>query len=449
MNLNRALHYRLKTLRRRVGPRLALGSIAWILAIILLIAGLVAAGQALASGGPVTADSVSDTVFWIGILQALLYCYTTFEFIYRAPDQRFLGALPVKGGPRYDELMVVALVAHLPLLLIPLAYAYGVYESGQTELAAFAILYPTISLLTGVPIAMALHLLAGKSLLAGGSALKKMLAGAVVADEAAMLIYAPALGLLIVAVLGLFLEVALKLALARHDTGTVIGLAIGAGVVMGFAWRAGRKVAAEALHRILPRFSEADVPPPFRDDGVARHLPGASLARFLPTTARPYFMRDLRQLRRRFRLDRLLLWVTPLLGWKVAADAGDAWLVLVAVVAVFVVVAFTSGFRLVGKELSAPALDQALPLAPRDLTIGRLAASVLHPLQAALGFAAGVAIAGHFTTALVVAALGATFGAIWTAVVYFLTRHMEADFVGSWAIVTRLVAIAGFAWLAS
>jgi hypothetical protein len=450
LKLARALQYRTRRLRRRLWPRLALAPLVLLVGLVGLVLGLLTLGRQLAGDGPVTPESVTNTVFWLGILQALIYCYSTFEIIFRAPDQRFLAPLPLRGGRRFDELMIVALAAHLPLLLAALAYALALSDRGAGPLAAFAFAYPALTLILGIPVAMALHMLAGRSMLSPASPLKKMLAGAVVDDEAALLVYAPALGLLVIAVAGIFLELILRTALLAGDTSTALGLGGGVLVLGALAWRAGRRLADADLHRMLPRFSEADVPPPFRDDGVARHLPGASFARALPAPARPYFLRDLRQLRRRYRLDRILLFLAPLLGWKVATDTGGTVAPLVAAHGVLVVVAFTSAFRLVGPELAAPGLERSLPIRAGDLARGRLAALALHPLQATLAFSLGALVAAPPEVAALSLAIGLAFSLAWVALTFLITRARRAgatELTGTTALATRTLAIAALAWL--
>ncbi len=450
LNLARALQYRTRRLRRRLWPRLALAPLVLLVGLVGLVAGLLTLGHQLAGEGPVAAAAVTNTVFWLGILQALVYCYTTFEIIFRAPDQRFLAPLPLRGGRRFDELMIVALAAHLPLLLPALAYALALSDRGAGSLALFAFAYPALTLVLGVPVAMALHMLAGRSMLSPASPLKKMLAGAVIDDDAALLVYAPALGLLVIAVAGIFLELALRTSLVKGDTSTALALSAGVLLTAAFAWSAGRRLADADLHRMLPRFSEADVPPPFRDDGVARHLPGASLARLLPAAARPYYLRDLRQLRRRYRLDRVLLFAAPLLGWKVAADTGGTLLPLVAAHGALIVLAFTSAFRLVGPELAAPGLERSLPIRAGDLARGRLAALALHPVQATLAFAAGTFVAAPADVAALALVLGLLGALAWVSLTFFITRVRRAgapELATTSALATRIVAIAALAWL--
>jgi hypothetical protein len=415
----------------------------------LVTAGLLTLGHTLAGTTAPTPDEVSNTSFWFGILQSLILCYTTFELVFRAPDARFLAPLPLRGGRRFDELVVMAFTVHLPLLLPSIAYALALADHGATALAGFAFAYPFVAWFVGIPLSMALHLLAGRSLLGGSSHLKKMMAGSVVADEAALVIYAPALGLLVIAVGGIFAELALRQAFVRNDATTIAGIGIGAAVAVALLWRTGRRVADQHLHHILPRFAEADVPPPYRDDGVARSLPGAGFAGVLPLPARPHFLRDLRQLRRRYRLDRLLLWVTPAVAWYAASGLpGDASALppLLAMFGLWLVIAFTSGFRLVGQELAAPALERALPLAAGPMRLGRFAASALHPLQAAFAFALGTALGGQGPAALAVLGIAIIIATAWTALVHVAATRLDPDRAGIWSLAMRGAAVAAIAF---
>lgn len=330
---------------------------------------------------------VRDQVFWLGTLAALIYSYTSFEVFFRAPDARFLATLPLSGANRFDDLFARAVVMHLPLVFPAVAYAAALFLSplpGAAQAGLYTLVVGLTQFSVGLCLAIVLHLYAGRSLLSKGSEVRKLLAGMSVPDDAALLVYAPALGLFGTLVLGIFIDLAFRDAFFRGK-GTMLApvLLVSLGVA-AFAVVRARRISQESLHLILPRFSEVDVPPPYREDGVPKFVPGERLVRFLPLCARPYFLRDLRQLRRRHRLDRILLWVFAAAVLKVAHDVpagrSPALPVLLAL-ALFDAVFIVSAFRLRG-ELASRWLDLTLPRNPQDELRGRFLATAHHPLMA-------------------------------------------------------------------
>jgi len=399
----RLLGFRLRALRRRL---LGHPGVAILTVIVLVLAGLALAalGRALADAGHAE-TTVRDQVFWLGTLAALIYSYTSFEVFFRAKDTRLLSTLPLSGAHRFDDLFVRALVLHVPLVLPHLAYALALALE-PTPAGPIAALYTVVVGLTqfvvGLPLAIALHLYAGRSLLSKGAELRRLLAGAAVPDDAALLVYAPALGLFGTLVLGVFIDLAFRDAIFRGKATLLVPVLLVAASIALLSLVRARRLARDHLHLILPRFSEVDVPPPYRDDGVRKHVAGESLARLLPPRARPYFLRDIRQLRRRHRLDRVLLWVFFAAALKLAHDASGS-----PARPVLTALAFTCGvlivaaFRLRG-ELASRALERSLPQNPRDELLGRLLASAHHPLVAlALATAATLTTGDLAATALV------------------------------------------------
>lgn len=378
------LRARWRMLTRRLrGP---VGLVA-VLLVGLAVFGLAYAGPALAAG-LATEVQVRDTVFWAGTLAALVFSYTSFEVFFRAPDARLLAALPVPGAARFDDLFVRAVLLHLPLLLPAAALAWGFATSPGPHppgAALYALLVPTTQLVFGLPVAICLHLLAGRSLLGQSNGLRKVLAGASVPDDAALLVYAPAVGLLATLVGGIFVDLFLRDALMRQKTSLLAPVLLGGLAIGVWATVQARKIAATSLHLILPRFGEVDVPPPYREDGVRKVVPGEGLGRFLPPATLPYFLRDIRQIRRRHRLDRVLVLGFFFAALKLAhGGPAPGWRVVIALTlmnGVFIV----SAFRLRG-ELASPWLDRTLPDNRRMAALGRLAATAHHPLVA-LGLA--------------------------------------------------------------
>ncbi|HRE92037.1 MAG TPA: hypothetical protein PK095_23175, partial [Myxococcota bacterium] len=282
MKVTDLLRFRVRSLRRRLsGP---VGLVVGLLGLGLMALLVFTGGPSIAAGDR-TELQVRDSAFWFSTLSALVLSYTTFEVFFRAADQKAVAALPIPPATRYWDLFIRAVALHLPLLLLPLAYAYGLHDAGQSTSAAFAATYGLAMFVVGLPLAIAIHLWAGKSLLTPGSDLRKILAGAAVSSDAAVLVYAPALALLIILVLGIFLDLFLRDALLRGQTQLLLPVLLGALGVALLSVRAGHRLAVSSLLKILPRFSEVDVPPPYREDGIRRHVPGERLARLLPADA--------------------------------------------------------------------------------------------------------------------------------------------------------------------
>lgn len=362
-------------------------------------------------GGGVDETLVRDQVFWLGTLAALVYSYTSFEVFFRAPDARFLATLPLSGANRFDDLFARALVMHLPLVFPALAYATALFLSplaGASQAGLYTLVVGLTQFAVGLCLAIVLHLYAGRSLLSKGTEIRKLLAGMSVPDDAALLVYAPALGLFGTLVLGIFIDLAFRNAVFRGNGTMLVPVLLVSLAVAVFAVVRARRIARESLHLILPRFGEVDVPPPYREDGVSKSVPGERLAALLPAPARPYFMRDLRQLRRRHRLDRILLWVFAGAVLKLAHDVPairspvvPVLLALALMQGVFIV----SAFRLRG-ELASRWLDLTLPRDPGDELRGRLLATAHHPLVALLVATVMTATTGQLVAALLVLGLG-------------------------------------------
>jgi hypothetical protein len=206
------------------------------------------------------------------------------------------------------------------------------------------------------------------------------------------------------------------------------------------AVRGARQVAAADIFPILARFGEAEVPPPYREDGLPERTRGEGLARLLPATARPYFLRDLRQLRRRYRLDRILLWVYGLALARlnlVAEGPGAPALANLAALALTVGLLLVSGFRTHGPELASPWLARTLPLDRAALRLGRLAADLIYPAWAWALTVVAAALAGGPAAGLVVAGAGAVLVAALVAASQLLAARAFPDRVTLAALAWR------------
>ncbi len=345
---------------------------------------------------------VRGRAFWINTLVAFIFAYVSFEVLMRARDRRFVGTLPISGSSRYTTLLVRALVRHTPLLLPSALYALALALRGAPRLATYVAALGALLFLVGIPLCCAVHLWAGHSLLGDATPLKRMMASGLVADEAALLVWAPAGGLLAVLVLGLFAEFTLRDALIYNRAdGALIVVGVAA-VVTLLCVRSGRRLANESMHLIQPRFDELDVPPPFTDDGVRRRVPGEWLARYAPAPATPYVLRDLRQLRRRYRLDRWLLGVFAIVALRLnlAGDSAASLSHNLTALALFVGLFLLSAFRLYGRELDSFWLSATIVDDRRPAALGRVLADATLPLFAPVVAAVAVAIAGDLATAL-------------------------------------------------
>ncbi|MFT7583313.1 MAG: hypothetical protein ACI9MR_005000 [Myxococcota bacterium] len=391
-------------------------------------------------------DAVRERVFWLSTLMVLIFAYTTFETFFRARDLQFMATLPIRGRTRYYDLLVRALIGHLPLLLPVGLYGVGLFRAGLVTQAQFSWALAGTLYLVGIPLCTWLHLLAGRSLLGDAGGLKRHLASGLVADEAAALIYAPAAGLLITLVCGIFVDLTLRDAFFAGKAERVLPvLGISAAAAVAAAIHSGR-ISDAWLHRILPRFSELDVPPPFRDDGVKKRIGGEQMAAWLPAASRPYFVRDLRQLRRRFRLDKILLWVfgAALIRLNIfSGDAGSASVVTnVLALGIFVGVFLGGAFRVRGRELASPWLEQALPIDRGAARLGRLSVDLIYPCYALAATTVSLLVGGAFVEALWLFIAGAALVVTLVTTSQLLAERAFPDRVLAAAMVFRALIIA-------
>jgi hypothetical protein len=351
--------------------------------------------QALAEGAAGAADparAVRDHLFWLNVLQRFVFAYTTFEVLFRASDAAFLGTLPFDGGRRYRTLLLRALLWHLPLAVPVWAYAAALSRAGLD--GSLAALDGALAYASGVPICAAIHVAAGRSLCRDPTRLRRMLAGGVVPEDVAMLLYSPAAGL------GTCLGIGMLTEVLEAKGAILASIALALGAAAFATWHAQRTARAE-LGAIAARFGEAEIPPPYREDGLPARTPGAWLVRLLPISWRATFLRDLRQLRRRHRLDRVLVAIFAVVtSWLNLRDgSGMGVLENLALSWSYGFLFLTSAFRLRGPELGSLWLD-TIPAGSLPAAAGRMAADALAPLEvvvlgslaAGLGAGPGVAL---------------------------------------------------------
>lgn len=447
------LRYRAKALGRRLAGGSVLARVALLVVLALALVAIWLGVDALAVAdlaGPTPAareTAVRERTFWLTTLAAFIFAYSTFEVFFRASDTRLVGSLPIRGRTRYLDLMSRAALLHAPLFLPLGAYGAALAVRGAPDAGVYSVLVAAVVFVVGIPLCVWLHLLAGHSLLSDASPIKRQLAGGVVADEAALLVYAPAVGLLGTLLLGIAADFAFRDAVLRGRAG-VLAPVLGGGLAIAvLAVVKSMTLCDRSLHLIMPRFSEFDVPPPFRDDGVRRRVPGERFAGLLPLAARPFFFRDLRQLRRRFRLDRILLWVyvAATLRLDLADDAPATLVTHLVVLGLFTGVFLGSAFRLRGRELASPWLDRALPTDPRGALIGRLAADAVLPGGALLATTLAPAVAGDAGLAAATFGLGLALVALLLGASHVIAARAFPDRVLAAATAWRglLLALTG------
>ncbi|MGB0589093.1 MAG: hypothetical protein ACPGU1_05380 [Myxococcota bacterium] len=372
MTTGRLLRYRVTALKRRIaGPRTMSGALVVLLAL-SAVAATVWAVWGWASGDVDAGDEsfamrIGDRVFWLSALPVLVFAYTTFEVIFRAPDGAFIALLPVDGQARWMDLQLRAYTVHAPLLLPAFTYAATIFEAGQTAGALRLLAVAGSAYVVGIALCSWLHLMAGRTMLRVATPLSRSLAGAAIDDDAALILYAPAAGLGLTLVLIVFLDILASRALQLGGQPEVLTVTV-ALLLMAAVWIV-RRAAVDArgcLTLVISRFQEVDTPLPYRDDGIPEETPGEGLAARLSRSTAALFLRDLLQLRRRHRLDRILLWLFAALALRAGltnADNGDALLSeLLTLYVAFVGLFWTNAFRLHGQELGSPWMATTLPL---------------------------------------------------------------------------------------
>ena len=127
--------------------------------------------------------------------------------------------------------------------------------------------------------------------------------------------------------------------------------------------------AQGTLHRVVARFAEVDVPGPYREDGLPERCPGIGWGKTLSSEASAFFERDLKQLKRRYRLDRIMVWLGCLwamrIGW-VTHDTAEAQHDLLVLGCLITLLACHGPLATEGKELGSRWLRGALPNGQRS-----------------------------------------------------------------------------------
>ena len=400
---------------------------------------------------------IGDRIFWFNALAALIFAYTSFEVIFRARDNSFISLLPLDGALRWYDLAARSLVLHMPLLIPALGYASGLLIGGDHVSALRTLTVCGLTMVLGLIGCARLHLMAGRTVLREATPMQQYLASTVVDAEAALLLYAPAGGFA-ATLIGALLFDTFARKLIETDQGLfplmLVGLAL---LVWGVSLlRAGGAEARRCLPLVISRFHEVDTPLPYRDDGYPERTAGESAAGWLSRLASAFFMRDLKQLSRRHRVDQVLFWAFSLMMLPIAFEArGETEELLSAIrdalttYLAFVTLGWVSAFRVRGPELYCDYLSLTLPIeSPRHAILGQLMAEARRPALAALilgaavgtsaltggGFIAGVswcAGAGFtaFITALLALALANALAALGRGSVFYAATAWRAAMI--------------------
>lgn len=412
----RLLSLRLLSFRRRLSTQ---GSVLRAALVLLVLAALGALGWAVQGLAATVSSAASSSdpgaatkllrnhVFWLNAGPVLIWSYTTFEVVFRSRDAMYLNTLPISGAARSLDIVARVYAVHLPLAVPSFLYGAALLWHGSADVGLYAIFVAALTLLSTIPAATAIHLAAGRSLLSDAKGVRQLMAGQIVASEEAMLLWSPAGGL----VVGL-------LSVVMYDLLLFHGMLAGRSDLLPYAWvlagvitalslRAIHAAVVDAFFGIIARFAQAEMPPPYTDEGVPERARGEGLATRLPAGARPYFLRDRRQLRRRFRIDTVVVALFGAVALKLGLDAEPRDTDLAVATSLLNALGATVGILLVSAfrfrgELASGHLDSSLPVDQRSEQIARLAASALEPLAAVLLGTIASLIAGAYLGALMV-----------------------------------------------
>ena len=307
---------------------------------------------------------IREHMFWMLTLPILVLCYTTFESFYRSSDTRFLSLLPIDGRRYVNAVIGRAYLAHLPLFIPAASYAYHLNSFATESLANYALLWTILTFAMSIPVSLSLHVAAGNSSVGGDSRLKSYLSSGVIANDSAFLLYSPVAALAAILSVGIFTDFVLfeSIVTGRAD---LLWAPIAWSLVLTLvAWKTARSHAGDRFFAIFAKFSEAETPLSYGDDGIPlrdRRLFFDALAQ---GEARLYFERDDKQLRRRYRLDKILLGVLVLILLRL--NAGEVEETSVFINCLVPMLGFTAllliaSFRTHGSELQSPWLQNSLP----------------------------------------------------------------------------------------
>ena len=326
-----------------------------------------------------------EHVFWLNACPIIIWSYTSFELIFRSRDAAYLNTLPIAGKVRSLDVISRNLLYHAPLALPALIHAGWLLHNGQQAVGLYALSVVVLAYPSSLACAMAIHLAAGSSLLTDPTAVRKMLAGQVVASEDAMLLWSPAAALLVGLLIMVVSEILIFHGVVAGRSTLVSYPFVVCAIVSIIALRRAHSIVVGEMFGIIARFAQAEVPPPYTEQGLPETARSERFAVHLPEASRAFFLRDRRQLRRRFRADSVVLVLFAVAAGRLAFGAAEpglhrgatlltAWLAVCGLL-------LPNAFRVRG-ELAAPYLDETLPHAGVAERRGRLAAAAVEPLMA-------------------------------------------------------------------
>lgn len=455
MTAGRLLRYRTLALTRALaGPRTGGGALVALVALGAVLATLWTlsrwALEDLEGGPQLLQAHLGDRVFWLAALPALVYAYTTFEVIFRAPDRTFIGLHPVDGRVRWLDLQVRAYLLHLPLLVPALGYGGGLITAGASLAGARVLSVVVLTYIVGIALSSWLHLMAGRTMLRVSTPLSRALSGGVIDDEASLILYAPAGGLALTLVLVVFID--LFAARTMVPSGPIdMYVLLSLGLLASAVWMT-RRAAHDAqgyLTLVSSRFEEVDTPLPYREDGNPETCPGEEWAKHLERSAAALFLRDLKQLRRRHRVDKVLLWIFAALALRAGLghqgpDDALIWELLGLYIG-FVGLFWTNAFRVWGDELGSPWLERTLPLTDAPKLKSALLVDLSYPAWALLSTLGASLLAGAWLTTLMLALAGGLFSLsnalLSRSFARLMNEHQRAASIAWRASVIVLIAL--------
>lgn len=431
-------------LRNRIrvggGPAVVLGGA--LLGALALGGAVFVLGSRVVADGPADpqafADALFERTFWVNALVAFGMGFTTFEALFRSAEGRRLESLPIPGRTLFADRALAVAAWHAPLLLLALAFHAPLLGDRPLLFAYAAVVHGTSWALV-VAVGTWLHVMAGRSLLTGGSLLKEFLGSGFHTNDAAMVLYSPgaAFAVAVFASVPIGL-VSRPLALVGVAGPTLALLGVVAVVCAVALWKA-RAVYARDWRFIRARFTEAEVLRPWREHDLPRRVPGAFVERWLRPPLRGLYHKDLVQLRRRHRVDLALLAAAiagvALFHLRTALDAHalfawDAALLLVAIGA-----ALSPAYKLAARELEPDGFLRALPVPLAAVRRAKALAALTHQVPLAAAFAVAYAATTRDALgalALMLGGVGAGYGLSVGFLRLALARRRPGDWLG-WA----------------
>ena len=397
-------------------------------------------------------NAVRQDIFWLVTIPVLVLCYTTFESFYRSGDVKFLSLLPVDGRAYLNAVLGRAYLLHLGLFLPGLFYSLHLASRDATSLGLYCGVWTLLTFGMAIPVAMGIHIAAGNSTVGGSSRLKSYLSSGTIANEAAFLLYSPVAALAAIMAIGIFSDLFLFESIVTGRAQFTWGPIAWSTLAAAYAWRTAARVVSENFFPILAKFSEAETPLSYGDDGRPSKDDRLLFSGLARGPARTYFLRDDKQLRRRYRLDKILLLLFPLvllrLNAGLTASADVLWTCMAPVLG-FVSLLLVTSFRTQGPELQSHWLRHALPHKRASEWVGGFWADAAYPFWAWLTGASFCFIYGSGREALFASALGLALTVVVVALARFFAQLSGAGRTGLAALIWRLAclsAIGVFVW---